>query len=165
MADDLNAEAASVATVSENNGLMIPFDESLEPIHSNTTDQEHVEDVTPDNCAIITVDIDESIVSSEVITANKYSLTMTTEHDIKNEDLEIKVEDKNTDEKLLDIDCENKPDQSDTGETECLDNDEPAMSVPNIVSKSMESISKIEINIDQADQIVNKDIIGINYNL
>ncbi|XP_001943720.2 zinc finger MYM-type protein 3 [Acyrthosiphon pisum] len=155
MADDLNAEAASSATASENNELIIPFDESLELIHSDTTDKEHMEDVTPDNCAIISVDIIEPIgSSSEVINSS----IMTTEHDISNEDLEIKVDEKNINEKLLVIDSENKLDQIDTGVTKCLDNDEPAMSVPNVENKIMESISKIEINIDQADQIVEPDI-------
>jgi len=162
MADDLNADAASSATASENNELIIPFDESLELIHSDTTDKKHIEDVTPDDCAITTVDINEPIgTTSEVIN----SLIMTTEHDISNEDLEIKVDEKDTNEKVLVIDSENKLDQIDTGVTECLDNDEPAMSVPNVENKIMESISKIEINIDQADQIVDQNITGINYNL
>jgi len=161
MADDLNAEAAS-AKATENNQLIIPFDESLELIHRDTTDKEHMEDVTPDNCAIITIDINEPIgSSSEVIN----SLIMTTEHDISNEDLEIKVDEKHTNEKLLVIASENKLDQIDTGVTKCLDNDDPAMSVPNVENKIMESISKIEINIDQVDQIVDQDIKGINYNL
>lgn len=156
MADELKPEAASSATASENNELMTPFDESLELIHSDTTDQEHVEDVTPDNCAIIAVDINEPIGNSEVIN----SLIMTTKH----EDLEIKVEEKHTNEKLLVMDSEKKLDKIDTGVTECLDNDDPAMSVPNVKNQIMESISKIEINIDQPDQIVDQDVIGINYN-
>jgi len=90
---------------------------------------------------------------------------MTTEHDISNEDLEINVEEKHTNEKLLVIDSENKLDQIDTGVTECLDNDEPAISVPNVENKIMEPVSKIEINNSQADQIVDQDITGINYNL
>jgi len=155
MADNLNTEAASSATTTENNEIMIPFDESLETIHSVKTDQEHVDDVTSDNCAINTVDANEPIIgSSEEIN----SLIMTTEHDISNEDLKIKV-----DEKLLD--SENKLDQIDAGVTECMDNDEPVMSIPNVENKIMESLSKIEINIDQADQIVVKDITGIFYNL
>jgi len=157
MADELNAEAASSATASKNNELMIPFDESLELIHSDTTDQEHVEDVTPDNCANITVDIKEPIGNSGVIN----SLIMTTDH----EDLEIKVEEKHTNEKLLVVDSENKLDQIDKGVTECLDNDDPATSVPNVENQIMESISKTEINIDQPDQIVDQDITGLNYNL
>lgn len=162
MADDLNAEAASSATASEKNELIIPFDESLKLIHSDTTDKERMEDVTPDKRAINTVDINEPIgSSSEVIN----SLIMTTEHDISNEDLERKVDEKHTNEKLLVIDSENKLDQIDTGVTECLDNDEPAMSVPKVENKIMESISKIEINIDQADQTVDQDITGINFNL
>lgn len=156
MADELKTEVASSATASENNELMIPFDESLELIHSDTTDQEHVEDITPDNCAIIAVDIDEPIGNSGVIN----SLIMTTEH----EDLEIKVEEKHTNEKLLVIDSENKLDKINTGVTECLDNDDPDMSVPNVKNQIMESISKIEINIDQPDQIVDQDVTGINYN-
>ncbi|KAL4096614.1 hypothetical protein QTP88_021533 [Uroleucon formosanum] len=150
MADELKTEVASSATASENNELMIPFDESLELIHSDTTDQEHVEDITPDNCAIIAVDIDEPIGNSGVIN----SLIMTTEH----EDLEIKVEEKHTNEKLLVIDSENKLDKINTGVTECLDNDDPDMSVPNVKNQIMESISKIEINIDQPDQIVDQDV-------
>ncbi|XP_029345723.1 uncharacterized protein LOC100569937 [Acyrthosiphon pisum] len=77
---------------------------------------------------------------------------------MSNEDLEIKDEEKHTDERLLVIDGENKLDKIDTGVTECLDNDESAMSVPNVENKIMESISKIEINIDQADQIVDQNI-------
>ncbi|CAI6363134.1 unnamed protein product [Macrosiphum euphorbiae] len=77
---------------------------------------------------------------------------------MSNEDLEIKVEEKHTDEKLLVIDSKNKLDSIDAGVTECLDKDEPAMSVPNVQNKIMESISKIEINIDQADQIVDQNI-------
>jgi len=158
MADELNVEAVSSATTSENNELIIPLDESVEPIHKDKTDQEHVEDVTPINCEIVAVDINEPIIigSSEEIT----SLIMTPEHDINNEDLETKVEEKHTDEKPLD--SKNKLDQIDTGVTECLDADVPAMSVPNIENKIMESISNIEIIIDQADQIVEKVITGIN---
>jgi len=160
MADDFNTEAASSATTSENNELKIPFDEALEPIHSDKTDQEHVGDITPDKCAVIAVDINEPIVgSSEEVR----SLIMTTEHDISNEGLEIKVDEKHTDENNLG--SENKLDQIDTDITECLDNDEPVMSIPNFENKMMESISKIEINIDQTDQIVDKDTTGINYNL
>lgn len=160
MADDLNTEAASSATTSENNELMNPFDEALEPIHSDKTDQEHVGDITPAKCAVIAVAINEPIVgSSEEVK----SLIMTTEHDISNEGLEIKVDEKHTDKNNLG--SESKLDQIDTDVTECLDKDESVMSIPNVENKMMESISKIEINIDQTDQIVDKDITGINYNL
>ncbi|XP_022182144.1 zinc finger MYM-type protein 3 [Myzus persicae] len=154
MADELNAEAASSAMTTKNNEPMIPFDESLEPIPEDKADQKHVEDVIPNNCEIVTADINEPIIlgSSEEIN----SLIMTTEHEISNEDLGIKVEEKRTNEKVLD--SENKLDQIDTGVTECLDNDEPVMPVLNVENKIMESISKIEIILDQADQIVDKDI-------
>jgi len=161
MADNLNAEDATSASTLENNEL-IPFVESLEPTHSDKT--EKVEDEVPENCTNITADIIEPIVSGQEIN----SLIFTTEHDISNDDLEIKVEEKHTDENLLNIDSENKLDQIDTNVTGCMDNDESAISVPNIENKIMESISEIESNIDQADQIVEKDITGklqfkINY--
>lgn len=160
MADDLNTEVASSATTSENNELLIPFDEVLEPIHSDKTDQEHVGDITPDNCAVIAVNINKPIIgSSEEIK----SVIMTTELDISNEDLEIKVDEKHSDENNLD--SENKLHQINTGVTECLDNDEPIMSIPKVENKMMESISKSEINIVQTDLIVDKNITGINYNL
>ncbi|XP_026806828.1 zinc finger MYM-type protein 3 [Rhopalosiphum maidis] len=153
MADELNAESASSAKTSENNELMIPFVESLELIHTDKTDQKHV-DETSDNCVIINQDINEPISSNEEIN----SLITNTEHDLSNKDLEKNVEEIHANEKLLDIDNQDKLDQINTGVTECLNNDEPAMSVLNVENKIMESISGIEINIVQADQIVDKDI-------
>lgn len=155
MADELNAEAASSATTSENNELMIPFVESLELIHTDKTDQEHVENVTTNNCAIITQDYNEPIGSNEDIN----SLIMNTEHE-SNIDLEKNVEEIHASEKVLSVDNQNKLDQINIDVTECLNNDKLAISMPNIENKIMESISGIEINTDQADQIVVKDISG-----
>jgi len=155
MADELNAEAASSATTSENNELMIPFVESPELIHTDKTDQEHVENVTSNNCAIIAQDINEPIGSNEEIN----SLIMNTEHE-SNIDLEKNVEKIQSNEKLLSVDNQNKLNQINTDETECLKNDKLAISLPNVENKIMESIDRIEINIDQADQIVVKGISG-----
>jgi len=155
MADELNAEAASSATTSKNNELMIPFVESLELIHTDKTDKEHVDNVTTNNCVIIAQDINEPIGSNEEIN----SLITNTEHE-SNIDLEKNVEEIHANKKLLSVDNQNKLDQINTDVTECLNNDKLAISVPNVEDKIMESISGIEINTDQADQIIVQDISG-----
>lgn len=153
MADELNAEAASSATTSKNNELMIPFVESLELIHTDKTDKEHVENVTTNNCAIIAQDINEPIGSNEEIN----SLITNTEHE-SNIDLEKNVEEIHANKKLLSVDNQNKLDQINTDVTKCLNNEKLAISVPNVENKMMESNSGIEINTDQADQILVQDI-------
>lgn len=158
MSDDLNSEVASSATTSENSELIIPSIESLEPTQSDKIDQQPVDAVINETCAI-TADIDEPIGSKE----ETNSLVMTVEPNISNEYLEISVGEKHNNEKLLDIGSEHKLDQIDTDANGCMYkpcHDKLARSVPNVENKTIESISEIEINVDQVDQIVDKNIGG-----
>lgn len=146
---------------------LIPCVESLDSIHCDKTDHDYVEGINLDSYINSSIDIGEPIENCEdincIVLTEKSSIDTINSSlkTIDNNELEIDDINKQTDDKLMNIDNENTLDQTNIDATGCMDT-ELSTSLSDDQNKVMESNIVIENTYGESDQVTNEELTGKN---
>lgn len=146
---------------------LIPCVESLDSIHCDKTDHDYVEGINLDSYINSSIDIGEPIENCEDINCivltekNSIDTINSSIKTINNKEIEIEDIEKQTDDKLMNIDNENPLDQINIDATDNMDT-ELSMSVSDDQNNIMDSNSVIENTNGESDQVNNEELTGKN---